>query len=221
MTNKPAPCNFGSRLTNTAGSAVPLALMFSLVDIHPPLPRQRRIAADCSSFSSCSALLFRCFDLQVYDGENTSSRLLGNFTRDDMLGHVINSTSNRLWLEFNSNASGTNQGFRLTYTSEFVGPITLDQLIQVSFAIMLGFLTMIYSSVRKKAEASLLLLSLAHKKKAIERLIMKVLVMRCFKRRAGVYASGLEVPSWIHLLSVVFTNFQDYSSSSSTLDICL
>nr|XP_043886771.1 CUB and sushi domain-containing protein 1-like [Solea senegalensis] len=55
--------------------------------------------------------------LKVYDGENTSSRLLGNFTRDGMLGHVINSTSNHLWLEFNSNASGTNQGFRLSYTS--------------------------------------------------------------------------------------------------------
>lgn len=54
----------------------------------------------------------------MYDGENASSRLLGNYTRDDMLGQVINSTSNRLWLEFNSNASGTNQGFRLTYTSE-------------------------------------------------------------------------------------------------------
>ncbi|KAG7230246.1 hypothetical protein INR49_012379, partial [Caranx melampygus] len=53
----------------------------------------------------------------VYDGENTSSRLLGNFTYDAMMGHVINSTSNHLWLEFNSNASGTNQGFRLTYTS--------------------------------------------------------------------------------------------------------
>uniref|UniRef100_A0A3P9H2P8 CUB and Sushi multiple domains 1 n=1 Tax=Oryzias latipes TaxID=8090 RepID=A0A3P9H2P8_ORYLA len=55
--------------------------------------------------------------LKVYDGENASSRLLGNFTRDGMFGHVINSTSNHLWLEFNSNASGTNQGFRLTYTS--------------------------------------------------------------------------------------------------------
>ncbi|XP_070827197.1 CUB and sushi domain-containing protein 1a isoform X2 [Chaetodon trifascialis] len=55
--------------------------------------------------------------LKVYDGENTSSRLLGNFTHEGMMGHVINSTSNRLWLEFNSNASGTNQGFRLTYTS--------------------------------------------------------------------------------------------------------
>uniref|UniRef100_A0AAX7VKY4 CUB and Sushi multiple domains 1 n=1 Tax=Astatotilapia calliptera TaxID=8154 RepID=A0AAX7VKY4_ASTCA len=55
--------------------------------------------------------------LKVYDGENSSSRLLGNFTREDMMGRVINSTSNHLWLEFNSNASGTNQGFHLTYTS--------------------------------------------------------------------------------------------------------
>ncbi|CAB1428610.1 unnamed protein product [Pleuronectes platessa] len=35
-----------------------------------------------------------------------------------MTGYVINSTSNHLWLEFNSNASGTSQGFRLSYTSE-------------------------------------------------------------------------------------------------------
>uniref|UniRef100_A0A8C5D222 CUB and Sushi multiple domains 1 n=1 Tax=Gouania willdenowi TaxID=441366 RepID=A0A8C5D222_GOUWI len=55
--------------------------------------------------------------LKVYDGENISSRILGNFTREGMMGHVINSTSNHLWLEFNSNASGTNQGFSLTYTS--------------------------------------------------------------------------------------------------------
>ncbi|KAM7406247.1 hypothetical protein PAMP_000635 [Pampus punctatissimus] len=55
--------------------------------------------------------------LKVNDGENSSSRLLGNFTQDRMMGHVINSTSNHLWLEFNSNASGTSQGFRLTYTS--------------------------------------------------------------------------------------------------------
>ncbi|XP_047218456.1 CUB and sushi domain-containing protein 1-like [Girardinichthys multiradiatus] len=55
--------------------------------------------------------------LKVYDGENTSSRLLSNFTLDGMMGRVINSTSNHLWLEFNSNASGTDQGFRLTYTS--------------------------------------------------------------------------------------------------------
>ncbi|KAI4829824.1 hypothetical protein KUCAC02_001489, partial [Chaenocephalus aceratus] len=57
------------------------------------------------------------FPDRVYDGENTTSRLLGNFTHDGIMGLVINSTSNRLWLEFNSNASGTNQGYRLTYTS--------------------------------------------------------------------------------------------------------
>ncbi|KAM6977905.1 CUB and sushi domain-containing protein 1-like [Aplochiton taeniatus] len=55
--------------------------------------------------------------LKVYDGEDSSSRLLGNFTRNEMIDVVINSTSNHLWIEFNSNASGTNQGFRLTYTS--------------------------------------------------------------------------------------------------------
>ncbi|XP_077568652.1 CUB and sushi domain-containing protein 1-like isoform X2 [Stigmatopora nigra] len=55
--------------------------------------------------------------LRVYDGENTSSRLLGNFTREVMMGNIINSTSNHVWLEFNSNASGTNQGFHLAYTS--------------------------------------------------------------------------------------------------------
>lgn len=72
-----------------------------------------------SVIQALSALSWHCvFDWQVYDGENTSSRLLGNYTRADMLGQVVNSTSNRLWLEFNSNASGTNQGFHLAYTSE-------------------------------------------------------------------------------------------------------
>lgn len=60
-----------------------------------------------------------CFHRQVYDGENSSSRLLGNFTREGIMGYVINSTSNHFCLEFNSNASGTNQGFHLKYTSEF------------------------------------------------------------------------------------------------------
>lgn len=82
-------------------------------------PRQRAqllvLVALFASSPSHPPMLLVC---KVYDGENTSSRLLGNFTRDLMLGHIINSTSNRLWLEFNSNASGTNQGFRLTYTSE-------------------------------------------------------------------------------------------------------
>lgn len=84
--------------------------------IHISFYKTRQICLTRVFYSWCVLLL--CFDRQAYDGENTSSRLLGNFTRDGMMGHIINSTSNRLWLEFNSNASGTSQGFRLTYTSE-------------------------------------------------------------------------------------------------------
>lgn len=91
--------------------------MFSLADAHTHLCLVNVLSCSSSCllppFFSSNTLTYK-----VYDGENTSSRLLGNFTRDGMMGHVINSTSNRLWVEFNSNASGTNQGFRLTYTSE-------------------------------------------------------------------------------------------------------
>ncbi|MBN3320802.1 CSMD1 protein, partial [Atractosteus spatula] len=56
-------------------------------------------------------------NLRVYDGKDSTSRLLGNFTKNDMYGVIINSTSNHLWLEFNSNGSGTDRGFRLTHSS--------------------------------------------------------------------------------------------------------
>lgn len=56
--------------------------------------------------------------LQVYDGKDTSSRPLGTFTKNELLGLTLNSTSNHLWLEFNSNASDTEQGFQLTYSSK-------------------------------------------------------------------------------------------------------
>ncbi|XP_036402136.1 CUB and sushi domain-containing protein 1-like [Megalops cyprinoides] len=55
--------------------------------------------------------------LKIYDGMDNLSRLLGNFTKNDMYNVVINSTSNHLWIEFNSNGTGTNKGFRLAYTS--------------------------------------------------------------------------------------------------------
>lgn len=100
------------------------SLMFSLLFWGGWTPRYAWTLWRMLSLALIHALLSCCvFDWQVYDGENTSSRLLGNYTRDDMLGQVINSTSNRLWLEFNSNASGTNQGFRLTYTSELFGKL--------------------------------------------------------------------------------------------------
>ncbi|KAG9344371.1 hypothetical protein JZ751_011040, partial [Albula glossodonta] len=55
--------------------------------------------------------------LKVYDGEDSTSRLLGNYTKNDMYNVIINSTSNHLWLEFNSNGTGTSKGFTLTYSS--------------------------------------------------------------------------------------------------------
>ncbi|XP_032960426.1 CUB and sushi domain-containing protein 1 [Rhinolophus ferrumequinum] len=61
--------------------------------------------------------LFEGDTLKVYDGKDTSSRPLGTFTKNELLGLTLNSTSNHLWLEFNSNASDTEQGFQLTYSS--------------------------------------------------------------------------------------------------------
>ncbi|XP_048865206.1 CUB and sushi domain-containing protein 1-like isoform X4 [Brienomyrus brachyistius] len=55
--------------------------------------------------------------LKVYDGKDVSSRLLGNFTKTDMYNIILNSTSNHLMIEFNSNGTGTSKGFRLSYTS--------------------------------------------------------------------------------------------------------
>ncbi|XP_027021418.2 CUB and sushi domain-containing protein 1 isoform X3 [Tachysurus fulvidraco] len=54
--------------------------------------------------------------LQIYDGQDSSARLLGNFTRSEM-SNIINSTSNHLWIEFNSNGTGTSKGFKLIYSS--------------------------------------------------------------------------------------------------------
>ncbi|KAG8517559.1 LOW QUALITY PROTEIN: CUB and sushi domain-containing protein 1, partial [Galemys pyrenaicus] len=56
--------------------------------------------------------------LKVYDGKDSASRPLGAFTGTELQGHVLNSTSNRLWLEFDSDGADTRQGFQLTYTSK-------------------------------------------------------------------------------------------------------
>uniref|UniRef100_A0A8C0UA60 CUB and Sushi multiple domains 1 n=1 Tax=Cyanistes caeruleus TaxID=156563 RepID=A0A8C0UA60_CYACU len=55
--------------------------------------------------------------VKVYDGKDSSSRSLGVFTKNDMMGVTLNSTSNHMWIEFNTNGSDTDQGFQLTYTS--------------------------------------------------------------------------------------------------------
>ncbi|XP_034622788.1 CUB and sushi domain-containing protein 1-like [Trachemys scripta elegans] len=55
--------------------------------------------------------------VKVYDGKDSSSRPLGVFTKNELMGLILNSTSNHLWIEFNTNGSYTDQGFQLTYTS--------------------------------------------------------------------------------------------------------
>ncbi|XP_072264529.1 CUB and sushi domain-containing protein 1 [Pyxicephalus adspersus] len=55
--------------------------------------------------------------LKIYDGKDSSSRLLGAFTKNELLRVALNSTSNHLWIEFNTNGSDTDIGFHLTYSS--------------------------------------------------------------------------------------------------------
>ncbi|GCB63420.1 hypothetical protein scyTo_0000154 [Scyliorhinus torazame] len=55
--------------------------------------------------------------VKVYDGRDNTFRRLGAFTESELQGVVLNSTSNHLWLEFNTNGTGTDHGFELTYTS--------------------------------------------------------------------------------------------------------
>lgn len=55
---------------------------------------------------------------QVFDGQDGASRPLGTFTRRELLGLTLNSTSNHLRLEFDSNGADTAAGFQLSYTSE-------------------------------------------------------------------------------------------------------
>ncbi|KAF7710922.1 hypothetical protein HF521_009794 [Silurus meridionalis] len=79
-----------------------------------------RIQTDTGKGIQLMASSFQLRDgdfLQIYDGQDSSSRLLGNFTRAEMANIVINSTSNHLWVEFNSNGTGTSKGFKLIYSS--------------------------------------------------------------------------------------------------------
>ncbi|XP_029395556.1 CUB and sushi domain-containing protein 2 isoform X3 [Mus pahari] len=55
--------------------------------------------------------------LKVYDGTNNSARLLGVFSRSEMLGVILNSTSSSLWLDFITDAENTSKGFELQFSS--------------------------------------------------------------------------------------------------------
>lgn len=64
--------------------------------------------------------------LQIYDGKDKTTHLLGAFTGASMRGLTLSSTSNQLWLEFNSDSEGTDEGFQLVYTSKYLGRIKLS-----------------------------------------------------------------------------------------------
>ncbi|XP_038307699.1 CUB and sushi domain-containing protein 2 isoform X5 [Canis lupus familiaris] len=55
--------------------------------------------------------------LKVYDGSNNSARLLGVFSRSEMTGVTLNSTSSSLWLDFITDADNTSKGFELHFSS--------------------------------------------------------------------------------------------------------
>lgn len=74
----------------------------------------------CSSFS-----LF-----QIYDGNNNSARLLGTFSRTEMLGLSVNSTSSSMWLEFISDGNSTSQGFELQFSSKSIDNLAVTQGIK-------------------------------------------------------------------------------------------
>uniref|UniRef100_A0A8C8Z1K4 CUB and Sushi multiple domains 1 n=1 Tax=Prolemur simus TaxID=1328070 RepID=A0A8C8Z1K4_PROSS len=79
-----------------------------------------RIETETGKGIHLQARSFQLFEgdiLKVFDGKDGSSRPLGAFTRNELTGLTLNSTSNHLWLEFNTNGSDTAQGFQLTYTS--------------------------------------------------------------------------------------------------------
>lgn len=59
---------------------------------------------------------------QVYDGSNNSARLLGVFSRSEMTGVTLNSTSSSLWLDFITDADNTSKGFELHFSSKSLLP---------------------------------------------------------------------------------------------------
>lgn len=66
--------------------------------------------------------------MQIYDGKDKTTHLLGAFTGASMRGLTLSSTSNQLWLEFNSDSEGTDEGFQLVYTSKYLLKINCQQL---------------------------------------------------------------------------------------------
>ncbi len=55
---------------------------------------------------------------QLYDGLDNTADILGGFSGSSLLGQSLTSTSNHLWMEFNSDQEDTGEGFKLVYASK-------------------------------------------------------------------------------------------------------
>ncbi|XP_040210579.1 CUB and sushi domain-containing protein 3-like [Rana temporaria] len=55
--------------------------------------------------------------LKIYDGRDNTAHLLGAYTASALRGLTLSSTSNHLFLEFNSDSETHDEGFQLVYTS--------------------------------------------------------------------------------------------------------
>ncbi|XP_075681928.1 CUB and sushi domain-containing protein 3 isoform X5 [Rhinoderma darwinii] len=55
--------------------------------------------------------------LKIYDGRDNTAHLMGAFTASSLRGLTLSSTSNHIWLEFNSDSDVNDEGFQLVYTS--------------------------------------------------------------------------------------------------------
>lgn len=94
------------------GNRYPLAELSSL------LMEMYRIIIYLFFFSFVTVKL--TFVLQIYDGKDNTAHLLGAYTGASLRGLTLSSTSNHLWLEFNSDMEGTDEGFQLVYTSKYL-----------------------------------------------------------------------------------------------------
>ena len=75
-----------------------------------------------------------CDRVYVYDGGSSSSKLLGDFSGNSLPSN-LSSSSNQLFVVFNSDGSDTDRGFSAKYASAGKGKfveLPLDMVLKVS-----------------------------------------------------------------------------------------
>lgn len=125
------PCQAGraerQRRVETRGvTPAPCLLTMSRPGAHPWCSAPRTQAAGGRTEDAAALTRGRglggVLPAQVYDGSNNSARLLGVFSRSEMTGVTLNSTSSSLWLDFITDADNTSKGFELHFSSKSLLP---------------------------------------------------------------------------------------------------